>query len=91
LERTCRSRCELALAGTAKLTNAIRTLFFPPYMLAEVAAGLIWKFVYDGNYGLVPIIGDTIHVKMPFLLADKFWVIPAIMLVIVSKYFGFHI
>jgi len=80
----------LALAGTAKLTNAIRTLFFLPYMLAEVAAGLIWKFVYDGNYGLVPIIGDAIHVKMPFLLADKFWVIPAIMLVIVWKYFGFH-
>ena len=37
----------------------IRTLFFLPYMLAEVAAGLIWKFVYDGNYGLVPMIGDA--------------------------------
>ena len=80
----------LALTETTKATNIIRTLFFLPYMLAEVAAALIWKFVYDGNYGLVPIIGDAIHVKMPFVLADKFWVIPAIMLVIVWKYFGFH-
>ena len=27
---------------------------------------------------------------MPFVLGDKFWVIPAIMLVITWKYFGFH-
>ena len=33
---------------------------FVPYMLAEVAAGLIWRFVYDGDYGLVPAIGDAL-------------------------------
>src|ERR1700712_1724429 len=80
----------LALSGKGTLINIIRTLFFLPYMLAEVAAGLIWKFVYDGNYGLLPQIGDAIHVKMPFVLGDKLWVVPAIMLVIVWKYFGFH-
>ena len=30
------------------------------------------------------------NVHMPFVLADKFWVMPAIMLVITWKYFGFH-
>lgn len=80
----------LALSGKGKLINVIRMLFFLPYMLAEVAAGLIWKFVYDGNYGLLPQIGDAINVKMPFVLGDKLWVVPAIMLVIVWKYFGFH-
>ena len=25
-----------------------------PYILAEIAAGLIWRFVYDGDYGLLP-------------------------------------
>jgi raffinose/stachyose/melibiose transport system permease protein len=80
----------LALSERSVNVNILRTLFFLPYMLAEIAAGLIWKFVYDGNYGLVPIIGDAIHTKLPFLLADKFWVIPAIMLVIIWKYFGFH-
>jgi raffinose/stachyose/melibiose transport system permease protein len=80
----------LALSERSVNINILRTLFFLPYMLAEIAAGLIWKFVYDGNYGLVPIIGDAIHTKLPFLLADKFWVIPAIMLVIIWKYFGFH-
>jgi raffinose/stachyose/melibiose transport system permease protein len=80
----------IALAERGRVVNWMRTLFFLPYMLAEIAAGLIWKFVYDGNYGLVPQIGDALGTKLPFVLADKLWVIPAIMLVIVWKYFGFH-
>ena len=80
----------LALSERGVSINVLRTIFFVPFMLAEVAAGLIWKFVYDGNYGLVPQIGDVLGTKLPFLLADKLWVIPAIMLVIVWKYFGFH-
>jgi raffinose/stachyose/melibiose transport system permease protein len=82
--------CAIALAERSVSINILRTIFFLPFMLAEVAAGLIWKFVYDGNYGLLPIIGDAFGTKMPFVLADKFWVIPAIMLVITWKYFGFH-
>ena len=80
----------LALSERGVSINILRTIFFVPFMLAEVAAGLIWKFVYDGNYGLLPIVGDAIGVEMPFVLADKLWVIPAIMLVITWKYFGFH-
>jgi raffinose/stachyose/melibiose transport system permease protein len=80
----------IALSERGTSINVLRTIFFLPFMLAEVAAGLIWKFVYDGNYGLLPIVGDVLHTKLPFVLADKFWVIPAIMLVITWKYFGFH-
>jgi raffinose/stachyose/melibiose transport system permease protein len=80
----------LALVEKRWSVNVIRTLFFLPYMLAEIAAGLIWKFVYDGNYGILPTVGDAIGQEMPFVLGDKFWVMPAIMLVIVWKYFGFH-
>ncbi|MDO8360992.1 MAG: sugar ABC transporter permease [Devosia sp.] len=82
--------CAIALSERGVHINVLRTLFFLPFMLAEVAAGLIWKFVYDGNYGLLPAIGDGIGVDMPFVLGDKLWVIPAIMLVITWKYFGFH-
>jgi raffinose/stachyose/melibiose transport system permease protein len=80
----------IALSERGTHVNVLRTIFFVPYMLAEIAAGLIWKFVYDGNYGLLPIVGDALGTKMPFVLGDKLWVIPAIMLVIIWKYFGFH-
>lgn len=80
----------LALVERHWAVNAIRLLFFVPYMLAEVAAGLIWKFVYDGENGLMPAIGDAVGADLPFVLADRLWVMPAIALVIVWKYFGFH-
>jgi len=80
----------LALVANNWGISMIRTLFFLPYMLAEIAAGLMWRFVYDGDYGLVPAIGDTLGIDTPFVLGDKLWVMPAIMLVIVWKYFGFH-
>ncbi|ODT71243.1 MAG: sugar ABC transporter permease [Pelagibacterium sp. SCN 63-23] len=82
--------CAIALSERGVSINVMRTIFFLPFMLAEVAAGLIWKFVYDGNYGLLPAIGGAIGVEMPFVLGDRTWVIPAIMLVITWKYFGFH-
>jgi raffinose/stachyose/melibiose transport system permease protein len=82
--------CALALSERGTSINVIRTIFFLPFMLAEVAAGLIWKFAYDGDYGLLPIIGDWLGVETPYVLADKFWVMPAIMVVITWKYFGFH-
>ena len=35
-------------------------------------------------------VGNGLGLHPPFVLADKFWVLPAIMVVIVWKYFGFH-
>lgn len=80
----------LALTSKSWGVNVLRALFFLPYMLAEVAAGLIWKFVYDGNYGLLPAIGGAVGIETPFVLGDRTWVMPAIALVIIWKYFGFH-
>ncbi len=82
--------CALALSERGTSINVLRTIFFLPFMLAEVAAGLIWKFAYDGDYGLLPILGGWFGVETPYVLADKFWVMPAILVVITWKFFGFH-
>jgi raffinose/stachyose/melibiose transport system permease protein len=67
-----------------------RLIFFLPYVLADVAAGLIWRFVYDGDYGLVAAIFHLLGAQPPYLLADRSLAMYAILLVIVWKYFGFH-
>ncbi|MDO8358485.1 MAG: sugar ABC transporter permease [Devosia sp.] len=67
-----------------------RLLFFLPYVLADVAAGLIWRFVYDGDAGLAGAIGRALGHPDLFLLADKTTAMPAVLGVIVWKYFGFH-
>ncbi|UJW84953.1 carbohydrate ABC transporter permease [Devosia sp. SL43] len=80
----------LILYRNTWFTSVVRTLFFLPYMLAEIAAGLMWSFVYDGNYGLAAQLATLFGVQAPFLLASPTTVMPAIAAVLVWKYFGFH-
>ena len=72
-------------------TNAaFRLIFFLPYILAEIAAGLIWGFIFDGNYGVSAGVTQAMGIEPYFLLGDRDWAFVAIMTVIVWKYFGFH-
>jgi raffinose/stachyose/melibiose transport system permease protein len=82
----------VALIVSRKMVGAVafRMIFFLPYILADVAAGLIWHFVYDGDYGLAAGVTSLIGVHPVFLLADKNWAFSAVLIVIVWKYFGFH-
>jgi raffinose/stachyose/melibiose transport system permease protein len=82
----------LATMVSSRIFGALtfRLIFFLPYVLADVAAGLIWSFVYDGDFGLVAGIAHFIGVETPYLLADRDVAIYAILAVIVWKYFGFH-
>jgi raffinose/stachyose/melibiose transport system permease protein len=80
----------LALAEKFRGSVALRMLFFLPYVLAEIATGLIFSFVYDGNYGLLAAIYRMFGAEAPHLLASTQTSMLAILIVIVWKYFGFH-
>ncbi|MET3896633.1 raffinose/stachyose/melibiose transport system permease protein [Devosia sp. UYZn731] len=82
----------LATMVTRNIKGAtfFRLIFFLPYVLADVAAGLIWRFVYDGEFGLVANIARAFGQTPPFWLADKQVAFYAVLAVIVWKYFGFH-
>ncbi|MBN9433243.1 MAG: sugar ABC transporter permease [Bosea sp.] len=82
----------LATMVSNRIPGAVvfRLIFFMPYVLADVAAGLIWRFVYDGDYGLFAAIASFFNVASPYVLADRSLAIYAVLAVIVWKYFGFH-
>lgn len=82
----------LATLVSHRIPGAVtfRLIFFLPYVLADVAAGLIWRFVYDGDYGLLPALASLVGMQAPYVLADKNLAIFAILVVVVWKYFGFH-
>jgi raffinose/stachyose/melibiose transport system permease protein len=67
-----------------------RLVFFLPYVLAQTATGLMFTFVYDGNYGLLKPLFEFFGAKAPFVLASPSTTMPAILFVVVWKYFGFH-
>jgi raffinose/stachyose/melibiose transport system permease protein len=80
----------LMLAERFRGAVALRMLFFMPYILAEIATGLIFSFVYDGDYGLVASIWRSFGAEPPHLLASTDTAMLAVLIVIVWKYFGFH-
>ena len=80
----------LILAEKFRGAVALRMLFFLPYILAEIATGLIFSFVYDGNYGLLAAIYRLFGAEAPHLLASPDTSMLAILIVVVWKYFGFH-
>ena len=76
-----------------RLAGAVwfRMIFFLPYILADVVAGLIWRFMLDGDLRLPGAVHRVCFGLPPFyLLASKDWAFTAVLIVIVWKYFGFH-
>jgi raffinose/stachyose/melibiose transport system permease protein len=69
-----------------------RTFFFLPYVLSEVITGVLWQFIYHPQYGLVRMVWAFFAPgsSAPTLMGNTATVIWAIMVVIVWKYFGFH-
>ena len=65
-------------------------IFFLPYILADVAAGLIWRFMFDGQIGLPAIVTSLLGLRAVYLLGSTDWAFTAVLIVILWKYFGFH-
>jgi len=86
----------LALAMAALLggrrfgTVTFRMIFFLPFILAEVAAGLIFHYIFDGDVGLISIVSQSFGGPVVSLLASKDFAIIAILVAATWKYFGFH-
>jgi len=82
----------VAMMVAGRIPGAVwfRMIFFLPYVLADVGAGLIWRYMFDGDYGLAATIVGALGLQPYYLLADKDWAFTAILIVIIWKYFGFY-
>jgi raffinose/stachyose/melibiose transport system permease protein len=80
----------LLIADRTRFSLVFRAIFFVPYILADVVAGLIWRYLYDGDYGLVGTVFRWFGHDGPAVLAETGWATAALLLVVVWKYFGFH-
>jgi raffinose/stachyose/melibiose transport system permease protein len=75
-----------------KLAVLFRTFFFLPYVLSEVITGVLWQFIYHPQFGLVKATYEAVlpGVQPPALLGTPDTVLGAILVVVIWKYFGFH-
>lgn len=82
----------IALSSNLKGTRYFKTVFFMPNILASVAIGLLWSFIYNPEFGLInkflTIIG--LESKVGLWLSDEKTVLPSIMIVICWQFVGYH-
>jgi raffinose/stachyose/melibiose transport system permease protein len=80
----------LLISDRSRSSVVFRAIFFLPYILGEIVAGLIWRYMYDGNYGVVAVVYRWFGQEAPQVLATQGWATAALLLVVIWKYFGFH-
>ena len=68
-----------------------RVVFVAPFILAPVAAGMVWKFMYAPFFGIVPSIGGAVGVDLSSVapLADPNTALLAVVLAFVWRFAGF--
>ena len=59
------------LGGRRWGTLTFRMIFFLPFILAEVAAGLIFHYIFDGDVGLISVVSQSFGGPPVALLAEQ--------------------
>jgi raffinose/stachyose/melibiose transport system permease protein len=79
------------VAETRRGRTLFRIAFVAPFVLAPVAAGTVWKFMYAPFFGIIPSIGDGLGLDLAGVapLADPAVALWAIVLVFAWRFAGF--
>lgn len=76
----------------SKWAEMSKVIFYIPCILSMVMIGLLWRFIYDYQYGTINTFLKAIH--LPGLarvwLTDPKTAVGAILVVVVWLYFGYH-
>jgi raffinose/stachyose/melibiose transport system permease protein len=69
----------------------LRLAFFVPFVLASVAVGEVWKFLYAPFFGVIPTVGLALGLSTQTVapLADGHWALWAILAAFLWRFAGF--
>ncbi len=82
----------LIISTKSKTNIALRTVFFIPYVVSEVIAGVVWTFIYSPQYGIsTTVLASLFPPGTDFaFLGRPETVFNAIFIVVIWKYFGLY-
>jgi multiple sugar transport system permease protein len=66
-----------------------RSLFFVPVITSWVAVSIVWRWLLNGQSGIINYLLSLAGIQGPIWLSDFFWAMPAIIMVTVWKDLGF--
>jgi multiple sugar transport system permease protein len=75
-----------------RLKNFFRVIYFAPVVTSAVAAGVVWLWVYNPDFGLInSYLQNWFGIKGPSWLLDPTWVMPSIAIMSIWLSMGFYI
>ncbi|WP_274364127.1 carbohydrate ABC transporter permease [Paenibacillus thermotolerans] len=82
----------IAIALNQKVTgiNIFRTAFFLPTISSVVALTLLWKWIFNSDFGLLNYFLSLLHITGPSWLNDEDWAMPAMIIQGVWSGLGFN-
>ena len=82
----------VALSGNIKFKRYYKTVFFMPNIIASVAIGLLWSFIYNPEFGIINRLLEAVGLNSlkRLWLADMKTVMPSIIVVICWQFIGYH-
>jgi multiple sugar transport system permease protein len=81
----------LLLNGPVAGRTLYRILFFLPVITPSVAAGTVWRYLFDPTQGVVNWLLGLVGVSGPRWLTDPAWALAAVVVVGVWKRVGFNL
>lgn len=80
----------LLLNNDVRLKAFFRTSFFIPFVTSTVAVGLIWKWIFNDDVGLLNYLLTAIGLQPVKWLKDAKWTIPTVSIVSIWKSVGYN-
>ncbi len=80
----------LALNLPLRGRNFLRTVYFLPVAVSFVAAGMIWRWMFDPSLGLINYLLGLAHLRGPDWALDPFWAWASLIVVAVWKSLGYN-
>jgi len=80
----------LLLNNNVRLKAFFRTSFFIPFVTSTVAVGLIWKWIFNDDVGLLNYLLTAIGLQPVRWLKDAKWTIPTVSIVSIWKSVGYN-
>ena len=79
------------LSGNLKGTTVFLSIVFLPVIMSTVAVSMIWKWLLNGDYGVVNYLLSLIGIKGPHWLGDERFAMGTIILISIWKNLGFNV
>jgi multiple sugar transport system permease protein len=80
----------LAMNANVKGIAVYRVIFFIPVISASVAVAMMWRWLYNTDFGLINLALASIGVKGVPWLSSTAWAMPAVIIMAVWKSLGYN-